>query len=207
MNSHDAIPYVNLIPADQIARRVRAIWVSRWVFFVGATTLFVGVPGLYIGGSAALTDSGMTGQIHEARSDYAKHQQAIPLLQSRLNLLNAKQEVLDLVKNRIDWRDVFGVLVEAAGSDVRFTSLAGEGGGVEGEMPISITVRGIAPTQTAARAFVVEIESTGHFDRVELIDTTRREIDDHELIAFELRITVLSTQQPEPGEGGSANAG
>ncbi len=188
--THDTLPRINLIPVAQRRARQRSLWVSRWTGMVSLTAVLIGVPGLYIGGSAAFTDSGMNAQIQDARAEVVSHQQVIPQLQARLRQLSAEQEVLDLVKNRVDWRDVFDLLVKAAGGQTRFTSLRATGGGVDGSDPIEIMVGGIAPSQTGAREYVVALESTGVFDRVELIDTARQRVGDSEMITFRLRITV-----------------
>lgn len=197
-------PKINLIPDDRIRQRQQSLWIARWTTFVVVTTMMIGLPGIYIGGSAALTDSGMTEQINEVSLENTRHQQAIPKLRERIGLLATEQEVLDLVANRVEWRDVFGILVGSAANDVRFRRLSASGGGVEGTMPIEISIEGLAPTQTIARAYVVDLEATGLFDVVELIETTREQMDQLELIRFRILIMV---NNHEASGGESVDAG
>jgi len=201
------LPHINLIPQPYLQSRQRRIWISRWSAMVVATTVLVGLPGLYIGGSAVLTDSGMHSQIQTARTDLARHQQAIPQLRQQMQQLNAQHEVLELVKDRIEWRDVFTVLANAAGDDVRFSALSATGGGIDGTTPVEITVRGLAPTQTIAREYVVRLESLKLFDRVELIGTSRRSISSTDLVGFELRISVRGKGAAATMTQGATNAG
>jgi len=195
--SKTTVPQVNLIPRERIELRQRKQWTAWWITTVVIVAFVIGVPGLYIGGSAALTDSGMADQIEHANMEYANHQQAIPLLRERIRVLDSEQEVYELVKNRIEWMDVFSVLVEAAGNDIRFSRLSAVGGGIEGKSPIEISIVGIAPSQTIAREFVVKLEETGVFDSVELVRTTREKVDDTELIDFQVRITIRGTAPVE----------
>jgi len=196
-------PMVNLIPQEHINHRQCAHWMSWWGVAVVSTAIVIGIPGVYIGGSAALTDSGMSDQIAEANMEYARHQQAIPILREQLRLLAAEQEVLELVENRIEWRAVFAVLIKTAQSDVRFRRISASGGGIEGDSPIQIYIEGLAPTQTIARAYVVDLEDAHIFDSVELIETTREQINELELIRFQIEITVLGSMI-QPGEGNDA---
>jgi len=184
------IPKINLIPDEKVRQRQQAQWISRWMVVVIATTIIIGIPGLYIGGNAALTTSGMTEQIMIANVEYARHQQAIPILKEKLRLLNVEQEVFELVENRIEWRDVFTVLVNVGDNDVRFRSVSASGGGIEGDTPIQIRVDGLASSQTIARAYVVDLEKTNIFDLVELVETTREKINELDLIRFQINITV-----------------
>jgi len=202
--NNQQVPTINLIPADQVHHRLQARWISRWVAMVVVTAIIVGIPGLYIGGSAALTDSGMSRQIEEANIEYARHQQALPILRAKLNALAAEQEVHDFVRGRIEWRDVFAVLVNASNNEVRFQRLSASGGGVEGDQPIEISIEGLAPSQTIARAYVVDIENANIFDSIELVETTREQIRDTELIRFRITLTVLGEKPPakEPSDAG-----
>lgn len=197
----NTLPYVNLIPKDHIHHRYQSIWIGRWICAIVLTALIIGIPGLYIGGSAALTDSGMSGQIEDANQQYEANHQAIPLLQTRLELLAAEREVLDLVENRIEWGDVFSLLIGSAGNDVRFRRLNATGGGVEGNEPIELIIDALAPSQTIARSYVVGLENTGVFDSVVLVNTRREQVEEFELIAFQVLITIESGTHQAEGAG------
>ena len=182
--------FVNLVPVECSRKRQLTMWVRRWALAAMTTAFVIGIPGLYIGGSAVLTDSGISGQIEDANLKYTQNQQSIPLLQEKLGLLKAEQEVLSLVKNRIEWREVFGVLVESAGNEVRFRRLSAIGGGVEGASLIELSIEGLAVSQTVARAYIVDLENSEIFDRVELAETRREQVGEHELIGFQVLITI-----------------
>lgn len=198
MNS--SIPFVNLIPEKRVIHRYKKMWIKRWVIGSVLTGVFVGLPGLYIGGSAVFTDSGITDQIDDAKVQYANHQQKIPLLNNQLSLLLAEKEVHDLIKNRVEWRKVFAVLVDASQEDVRFQRVSAIGGGVEGIDPIEINLEGFVESQTDARTFVVRLEETHVFDSVSLVETMRETFGEIELVKFRVLITITGTLQTEAGE-------
>ena len=152
----------------------------------------IGIPGVYVGGHAVFTESGMSGQIENANLEYANYQQQIPALQSQLKIINEQSEVLALVKNRLEWRDVFKVLIDAAGNDIRFHKLSAVGGGVEGDSDIEIYLEAMAPSQTIARGYIVELENAQVFDSIELTETRRVQIEQVEIIRFHVVIKVLS---------------
>ncbi|MBL4699396.1 MAG: hypothetical protein JKX70_11250 [Phycisphaerales bacterium] len=188
----DPYPQVNLIPIAQIERRQRTRWIGRWIGAVVSTAFVIGIPGVYVGGHAVFTDSGMSGQIENANLEYTNYQQQIPILQSKLMLIKEQSEVLALVKNRLEWRDVFKVLIDAAGNDVRFRRLSAVGGGVEGDSDIEIYLEAMAPSQTIARGYIVELENAQIFDSIELTETRRIQIEQVEIIRFHVVIKVFS---------------
>lgn len=184
--THESIPLVNLVPKPVLYRRQRRRLIVRWCSAVAATFFIAGLPGLYIGGNAALSDPLMGAQIERVRNQLEINKNELPRLRSNITELEDKLRVLDLVRNRIDWRVVFDRIVSASDDRVRLTGLMASGGGIEGKEPISIRIDGIATTQTATRAYVVSLESLKLFDRVELEGTSRKEIDDIEIIEFRI---------------------
>jgi len=184
------ITFVNLIPVAAQKAHARRRCATRWLIAFSATSVFVGLPGLYIGGNTALSDSSIGTQIEMVSNQLSLNKATIPLLQLQLTQLQEKQEVLELVENRIDWGDIFGRFVSASSDLVRFSRLSATGGGVEGDEPIVIEIEGVASSQTDARAFVVSIESLELFDQVELARTARRDIGGHELIEFLIIVRV-----------------
>lgn len=184
--THDSIPLVNLVPKPVIYRRQRRRLIVRWCGAVAATFFVAGLPGLYIGGNAALSDPLMGAQIERVRNQLETNKTELPRLRASITELEDKLRVLNLVRNRIDWRVVFDRVVSASDDRVRLTGLMASGGGIEGKEPISIRIDGIATTQTATRAYVVSLESLKLFDRVELQRTSRKDVDEIEIIEFQI---------------------
>ena len=184
--THGSIPNINLVPQSILDRRQRCRLIARWSCAVVATFFLAGLPGLYIGGNAALSDPLMGAQISRVRSQLDMNKTEVPRLQAKIGVLEDKLRVLDLVRNRIDWRVVFDRIVSVSDDRVRLSGLIASGGGIEGNEPISLRIDGIATTQTATRSYVVALESLGLFDRVELQSTNRRTIDDIEIIQFQI---------------------
>ena len=177
---------INMVPLRRKIARLRRRCMKNWAAAIASTLLLVGLPGAYIGGNAAFSDPAIGSQIEQVKSQLTANQLVIPRLQAELEQLRAEQEVLNLVKNRVHWQDVFSLLVGATHEDIRFTGLAAVGGGVEGADPIAIRIDGMASSQSAARSFVVELEKLGLFDTVELEHTNRRVIREQEVIEFQI---------------------
>lgn len=195
------IPNVNLVPRSWRSARLRSRYIKNWTVAAAATTVFLGLPGLYIGGNATLSDPSINAQIEQVSTQLDANRSAIPQLREQLAQLQARQQVLTLVESRIDWRDVFAQFVSVSKDRVRFIALRATGGGVDATGAIEVRVEAIAPSQTDARAFVVDVESLRLFDEVELTRTLRREIERQEVIEFEIvaRISPVTTaQEPTP---------
>ena len=184
------IAHVNLVPRAMQEAHLRARYITRWAIGVMAVLTLVGLPGLYIGGNAVLSDPAVGVQIEQVHVQVKSNRDAIPKLQQELVVLRAEQQVLDLVRNRIDWHQVFAELVSASEGQVRFTGLSAMGGGVDGSGTIEVQIEGIAATQTGVRSFVVSIESLRLFDRIELGRTSRMDIGDDEVISFQIKAEV-----------------
>jgi len=193
----DNTPMVNLVPVHLRQQRLRARWAARWCILVILTIVLVALPSLYVGGSAALTDAGMSEQIQSTRTQVANHEQAIPQLERRLSLLRAEQEVLDIVGNRVDWRRLLEILISTGEGHIRFSGVGLSGAGVEGFTPIELRIDGYARSQSEARDFIVRLEETGLFDRVRLTRSDRRTIDKVEVIEFTVHIGVGETPGQE----------
>ena len=101
------VAFVNLMPQEHVANRLKSQCIRRWIAAAVSTAFVIGIPGIYISGSAALTDPGLSKQIDQVSREHTQNEQKIPLLQNRLKALIAEQQVHDLVRNRVDWGGVF----------------------------------------------------------------------------------------------------
>lgn len=191
------IANVNLVPNTWRSARLRTRYIKNWALAASATTLLVGLPGLYIGGNATLSDPSINAQIEQVSAQLSTNRSTIPELKKQLAQLQERQQVLALVESRIDWRDVFAQFVAVSKDRVRFVAIRATGAGVDATGPIEVQVEAIAPSQTDARAFVVAIESLKLFDEINLTRTQRREIEQQEVIEFQVvaRISPASTPQ------------
>ena len=185
-----SVPYVNLVPDRIRSQRRQRRLVAKWCGAVVATVCLVGIPGVYIGGNAVLSESVMGTQIERVRHQLTTNENELPKLQSRISVLDEKRQTLDLVRNRIDWQSLFGHIVRVSNDQIHFTALKAKGGGVEGTDPMTIEINGIAASQTDTRSFVVELENLGLFDVVELTKTQRDDLGEMEVIEFQIMTKV-----------------
>ena len=186
----DTIPTINLVPSSVLRGRTQRRLMTRWAIAVAATVAFVGLPGAYLGGNAALSDPMMGAQIERVREQLGANKAEIPRLQARIGVLEEKRQTLDLVRNRIDWQSLFAHVVSVSGEQIYFTAIQADGGGIEGTDPLRIQVSGLATSQTDTRSFVVQLEQLGIFDRVELLRTARQELEGQEVIEFQVVATI-----------------
>ena len=197
MKTESAMPTLNLIPEEVRIYRAKQIYMRRWITAIICVLFFVGMPGAYIGASAVLTDPGMSLQIEKVREKYEKDQAAIPVLRAQL----AKNELMEstnaIVERRVDWSQLIDLLKQAAGQEIRFSSLSILGAGLAEDQDIELGIVGYATSQTSARSYLLQLEQMGIFDFVELSDTSRETISDHELIKFEVLLKVFA-EKPTP---------
>ncbi len=200
--SKPSLPTINLIPSEVQSKRLIHRSIHRWGAVIVCFAFFVGLPGVYIGASAAFTDSGMSNQIDQVRQKYESDQATIPILRAKLSALKAEEGTNAIVKNRVDWSGLFNLLRDAAGEEIRFARLSVAGGGVAGEQDIEIQIVGFSTSQTNTRSYLLDLEQMGIFDFVELTDTRRETIQDHELIKFEMLLKVHGSDQGTETIGG-----
>lgn len=184
------IPQINLVPVRIRQQRHHRTLIVRWFGVICVASVIVGIPGAYLGGNAALSDPMMGAQIERVRGQLSANQSEIPRLQARIGVLEEKRKTLDLVRNRIDWQELFAQVVSASDHQIHFTGIQASGGGIEGTNPIHVNMVGIATTQTEARSFVVNLEALGLFDHVELIRTNRQDLQDQEIIEFQIQAYI-----------------
>jgi Tfp pilus assembly protein PilN len=192
------IPQINLVPVRIRQQRHHRTLIARWFGVVCVASVIVGIPGVYLGGNAALSDPMMGAQIERVRGQLSANQSEIPRLQARIGVLEEKRKTLDLVRNRIDWQELFAQVVSASDHQIHFTGIQASGGGIEGTNPIHVNMVGIATTQTEARSFVVNLEALGLFDHVELIRTNRQDLQDQEIIEFQIQAYIGDSNGGRP---------
>ncbi len=78
------IAHVNLVPRAMQEAHLRARYITRWAIGVMAVLTLVGLPGLYIGGNAVLSDPAVGVQIEQVHVQVKSNRDAIPKLQQEL---------------------------------------------------------------------------------------------------------------------------
>ncbi|MGV6814678.1 MAG: PilN domain-containing protein [Phycisphaerales bacterium] len=202
MKNESAMPILNLIPEDVRNHRTKQIWIRRWVTTIICVLFFVGMPGAYIGASVVLTDPGMNLQIEKVRQKYEKDQAAIPLLRAQLTQNELKESTNAIVERRVDWSQLIDMLKQAAGQEIRFSRLSILGAGLAEDQDIELGIIGYATSQTSARSYLLQLEQMGIFDFVELNDTSREIISEHELIKFEIQLKVFAKKSASASNEG-----
>lgn len=202
MNTESPMPTLNLIPEEVRVRRAKQIWIRRWISVIVCVLFFVGMPGAYIGGSAVLRDPEINLQIENVRDKYEKDQAQIPVLRAQLTKAEMQESTNAVVERRVNWSQLLDLLKQSAGDDIRFSRLSILGAGIAEDQDIEIGLVGYATSQTTARSYLLKLEHLGVFDFVELSDTSRETIVDHELIKFEAVLKVFA-EKSSAESGGS----
>lgn len=189
-----AIPLINLLPSEIVARRARARVIRAWVA-VGC----LGV-GLLVGGVIVTRAPSVIGGVSSQRrletleAEIASIEAEIPTLNGQLEAMGTRLKMIDMLEDRPDWGLLLGYLSEVMGEGVALSRCELEW---VGEDAMLLRIRGLGEKPGREQALVVGLERSGLFDETTLVETRRELVDGAERISFEIRCRF----DPTPGGG------
>ena len=218
---------VNLIPAHRVAARRQRVHVRRCAAGCAAwAVLSVIAAGaahaLWRNADAPLADE----RLAAVNDDIERTERAIATARVQLAAAQSTLRANQAIANQPDWSILLAVLAQGIGDDVVLKSChvhpvaapgsaesrrnaapaagpaAGSAGGgmVAGEGgPFELEASGVARTLASAHRFVGDLEKTGLFARVTLMDTTRDQYAGKPAIAFRLKCSLDEPAAPAAG--------
>ena len=211
---------INLIPAARIeARRRRAQWVRCFAA--------CGVYGVLVMAACALcrlpyakNDPTVKEKLVEADVEVDRAGKTIVLVREQLALAEATLRASRSISEQPDWSGLMALLAAKAGDEIvlktclvrpkdpdrgvdyRALGPAAEGAAraappAPAEPSMALGLSGLGLSQAAVSQFVLNLERTGLFARVALIDTSRAALDRTDAIAFRIECSL-----DEPADGG-----
>lgn len=230
---------VNLIPAPRQVAKRRRVHLRRCAAMCAAWAVLLVVAAVAIrvvwGGDG---DAQAGDRLAAVSDDIARTERAMAETRNQLAAAQSTLRAHEAIANQPDWSILLAVLARKIGDDVvlkgvrvhpagasasaartdprRTTVMAAPGAGGPGgaggpiaEPPFVLEASGMAKTHAAANRFVLELEKTGLFAKVTLLDTAREPFLVGEAIAFRLECSLdepgnASATAPgnAPGQGG-----
>ena len=192
---------VNLIPRHVVDRRVRRRRVRRGLAVtVAYLGLVVVATGAYLVAAGPRSAGASTRDIVAAEQRLAALQAELNAASHGLNDAERRRQAAEVLSQRPAWSTLLRLVAQAAGPDVLLSSVDvdGDAAGPASGAAASVEVGGFAGGPGEAAAFVLRLEASGLFSRVELM-TSRREPFGADLVtAFTVR---CSMGEARTGEG------
>jgi Tfp pilus assembly protein PilN len=108
-----------------------------------------------------------------------------------INRVNNRLSISKAVRANPDWSVLLPVVSAEIGDDIALERVSLDPvRGAEAMTRATLTLSGVGTSRAALSDFVMRLESTGAFARVETASAQRRPIRDHEFFAFELHCRV-----------------
>lgn len=175
---------------------------SRKLEYRKANCITAWTGGLAIWTAAIATACTLAAALSHIESDFESTRSAL-LLRTTAAQSNAAQSkaVIDRVNTRLaitravranpDWSVLLPVVSAELGDEVALERIALEPvRSAEAQSRATLTLTGVGTSRAAVTDFVMRLEQTGAFVRVETASAQRRPIRDHEFFAFELLCRV-----------------
>ena len=188
---------VNLIPRQVIDRRTRRRRVRRGLAVtVAYLVLVVAATGAYLLSSGPRAAAASTQAIVAAEQRLVALQADLNSYTRRLDDTERRRRAAEVLSQRPAWSTLLRLVAQAAGPDVLLSSvdIDSDAAGPTSGGGASVEIGGLAGGPGEAAAFVLRLEASGLFGRVELL-TSRREPYGAELVtAFTVRCTMGRAQ-------------
>ena len=225
---------VNLIPAHRTAAKRRRVHLRRCAAGCAAWAVLSAVAaGAAHAMWRTADDSVAAERLAAVNDEIERTERAIASARVKLAAAQSTLRANQAIANQPDWSILLAVLAKGIGDDVVLKSChvrpipaagspearrsaapaavapgapAGSGSGTLSEAgPFELEASGVARTLASAHRFVGDLEKTGLFARVTLMDTTRDQYTGKPAIAFRLKCSLDEpTAAPSGGEGAQA---
>ncbi len=183
---------VNLISTQRRIQQRRTTCIMRWSAGLALWVTVVTVACLAVTAVSNIesdfesTRSALVLRTNAAQSSASQSKAAIDRINKRLAVSKA-------VRSYPDWSVLLPVVSNEIGSEIALEKISLEP--VRGEQATqraTLTLTGVGTSRAALSEFVIRLEETGAFVRVETTSAQRRPIRDHEFFAFELTCRIGS---------------
>lgn len=183
---------INLMSEGRLIEQRRCACIMRWAVGLGAWAMVISVSCIAVLALSNIesdfesTRSAVVMRTSAAQSSAAESRAAIDAIGNRLAVSRA-------VRSRPDWSVLLPVVSAELGADIALEKIGLEPiRGAESTRRATLTLTGVGTDRAAVSGFVMRLEETGAFARVETASAQRRAIRDQDFFAFELHCRVGS---------------
>jgi Tfp pilus assembly protein PilN len=183
---------MNLMSQHRREEQARCTCMARWSGCLAAWACLISVACI-----AAAALSNMESNFESSRSAIVLRttaaQASASASSSQIDRIRKRLEVARAVEAHPDWSVLLPVVSSRLGDDIALERISLEPvRGEEATRRATMTLNGVGTDRAALSDFVIRLEETGVFTRVETATAQRRPIGQKEFFAFELRCRVGS---------------
>lgn len=177
---------LNLLPAGLVVRRQRARRIAAWSWVVGVgavCALACGV-GLHVSATGLAGDP--SARVLAVQQQSAAEADSTAKITAEIGELRRRAQVAAQVSRRPNWSVLLALLAERRGADVVLVAVGvtPTPAGAVAPTGFSVQVSGVAETMASAQRYVLELEASGVFDEVRLLETARGQVGAQEAVRF-----------------------
>lgn len=184
----DTMDTINLLPPQRVAARRRAALIRRWSSVVTVYAAVVAGAVVMLRGGSSNDGSQLAAQIRQAQAQLDQTRHAIDALRTQSGSIVRSLRVEQALTDRPDLSVLLAQIGTRVGSEVRLDRIVITPPGATDELVVSLA--GLASDQQAVSRFVLAIEESSLFHRVELRSTNRQEMGSIELARFDILCLV-----------------
>lgn len=189
---------LNLMSEKRLIEQQRCLCIVRWAGGLAAWASFISVACVV---AAALSN---------IESDFESSRSAIVLRttaaqasastsSSAIDRMKKRLEISRAVRSHPDWSVLLPVVSSRLGEQIALERISLEPvRGEESTRRATLTLNGVGNDRAAVSEFVMRLEESGTFARVETTSAQRRPIGDNEFFAFELQCRIGSGWEASP---------
>lgn len=186
---------INLMPHRLLARRRAARLAQRWRAAAAAYVALALAVGFGYVEARPASDPVEPEQIERTDSLLESAQSRVQRARDSVDQTSRLVEALAVFEHRPRWSGLLTVIARSAGEDLvlETCSLGPEvqrGPRSNGEEALVLRVAGLAESQTRVSGLALELELLGIFDEVSIVETRRRDLQDRQVVSFEVRCLI-----------------
>lgn len=190
MEGGGGVNSVNLISTQRLIQQRRTTCIMRWSAGLAIWGTLVTVACIAVTALSNIeTDFESTRSALVLRTTAA--QASATQSKAAIDDINKRLAVSKAVRSYPDWSVLLPIVSNELGSDIALEKISLEPiRGEQARQRATLTLTGVGTSRAALSEFVIRLEETGAFARVETASAQRRPIRDHEFFAFELNCRI-----------------
>ena len=189
----DTMNTINLLPPQRVVARRRGSRVRRWTSALTVYAALVAGGVLMLRGGASNDGAHLDAQIRQARATLDETQHAIDALRAQSGSLVHSLRVEQALQDRPDLSVLLTQIGARVGDEVRLDRITVTPAGSADDLAVSLT--GLASDQPGVSRFVLALEKSELFERVELRSTNRQELGSAGVVRFDILCVVRGGEQ------------
>lgn len=141
-------------------------------------------------GSGVQDDSALREHILQIDAQLTQTNEAIAMLRARSGSLVRSLRIERALSDRPDYSALLAAMGGLVGEGIMFERIVIEPTGAEPDAPAGLALTGLASDQKGVSQFVLALERTGLFERVELRSTNRHDLASVVAVRFDIRCVM-----------------